>query len=81
MLIVSRFKKVDGFNTLKAFADIVLYGKIAICGIRIIEAEGKLIVKLPDRKTNKGEWEQIVKVLDMEEYNEISNKLISLYNA
>lgn len=58
---VSRIHQVrDEDKSVKAFADVVIEGAMAIHGVRIVEGKNGPFVSLPSHKGKDGEYREIV---------------------
>jgi stage V sporulation protein G len=78
---VERLYRFDGDGPMKAFADIVINEALLIKGIRVIEGKKGLFVSMPKMQGKDKKWYDTIRPLNNEAKNEISEVVLSAYNA
>jgi DNA-binding cell septation regulator SpoVG len=64
---------------LKGRVSIVVDRVVVIHGLRIIEEEDKYVVRLPKRRTKRGEFFDFISIIDIPLRNRITNKVLSAF--
>lgn len=68
-------------SKLKAVASITIDGCFVVHDIKVIEGTDSLFIAMPSRKTNEGEYKDIVHPLNTETREEIKQLILSAYEA
>jgi len=80
-LKVERLYRFDGDGPMKAFADIVVNEALLIKGIRVIEGKKGMFISMPKMQGKDKKWYETIRPLSIEAKNEISEVVLSAYNA
>jgi len=83
MVEVARIYRLDsGRSSLKAFADIVVDGKMLIKGIRVVEGKNGLFAGMPKMQSSKdGKWYDTFRILDDELKQELQSVVLEAYQV
>ncbi|OIO39980.1 MAG: hypothetical protein AUJ75_00570 [Candidatus Omnitrophica bacterium CG1_02_49_10] len=80
LISVSRFHKMEGDGSLRAFADIEIAGAILIKGLRVVEGKKGVFVSMPRKPGKDGQWYETVSPLTDEFRKEIGEIVMAEYN-
>lgn len=80
-LRVERLYRFEGDGAMKAFADIVINDAVLIKGLRVIEGTKGLFVSMPKMQGKDKKWYETIRPLSKEVKKEISDVVLSNYNA
>jgi len=72
-------KSENSESNVKGISTIVLNDEFAIHDIRIIEGPNGLFIAMPSRKTNKGEYKDVVHPIKKEIRELVHNAIIEAY--
>ena len=78
---VVRINRLEGQGSLKAFADISLYGTMVVKGLRVVDGSGGLFVDMPREQGKDGRWYAIVTLLSRELKQVITDTVLEAYSA
>ena len=82
MVEVARLHKVENGTSLKAFADVIVYGQMLVKGFRVIEGKNGLFVAMPQSQAKKdGKWYNIVELLNDEAKQELQETVLEAFNS
>ena len=76
---VARLHRLDTNGSLKAFVDLSVNDELMIKGLRIIEGEKGLLVKMPMESGRDGKWYNTVIPLTREVKDEIEKVVLLCY--
>ncbi len=75
-----KIRKVSDTEQLRAFATVVFDSVLVIHNIKIVSTGEKLIIAMPSRLVNNGEFKDIVHPINSEFRQYISEKILDAYN-
>jgi len=78
---VERIFRLENGNALKAFVDVSINAALLVKGIRVIEGKNGLFISMPQEKSKDNKWYDIVKCLSGELREQITEEVLSSYNA
>ena len=78
---VSRIHKLEGAGSIKAFVDIVIEDAFVIKGVRIVEGEKGLLVRMPMESGKDGKWYNTVIPLKREIRDEVERLVLEAYGS
>jgi len=77
---ISRIYKCDQTSVIKAFVDILVNDSLLVKGIRIISGKRNLFVSMPRERGKDGRWYEIVRPVDKETRDKLSEMILEAYN-
>ncbi len=80
-MTVERINKFDGEGPTKAFCDVAIAGSFLIKGIRVVEGKKGLFVGMPREQGKDGHWYPTVIPLTQEIHQQVSEVVLSTYQA
>ncbi len=76
---VSSMTKLENGGNVKALANVVINGEIAVNGVKVMEGEKGLFVSMPSKKIG-GEFVDVAHPITNEAYNQITSTVLADYN-
>ena len=75
-----KIRKVSDTEQLRAFATVVFDSVLVVHNLKIVSTGDKLIIAMPSRLVNKGEFKDIVLPINSEFRQYISQEILKAYN-
>lgn len=75
-----KIRKVSDTEQLRAFATVVFDSVLVVHNLKIVSTGDKLIIAMPSRLVNKGEFKDIVHPINSEFRQYISQEILKAYN-
>ena len=81
MITVKRINRMDGTRNLKAFCDLEVAETFLIKGVRVVEGKNGLFVSMPQEQGKDGNWYDTVFPLTKEARKQVSEVVLTAYQA
>ena len=78
---IKRINRFEGEGSLKAFCDLEIGEKFLVKGLRVVEGKNGLFVSMPQQQGKDGNWYDTVFPLSKEVRQQISDLVLSAYQA
>ncbi|MCR5732763.1 MAG: SpoVG family protein [Sphaerochaetaceae bacterium] len=75
-----KIRKVSDTEQLRAFATVVFDSVLVVHNLKIVSTGDKLIIAMPSRLVNNGEFKDIVHPINSEFRQYISKEILKAYN-
>lgn len=75
---VSSMTQLENAGNVKALANVVINGEIAVNGVKVVEGKDGLFAAMPSKKIG-GEYVDIAHTTTTEAYNQLNNAVVSTY--
>ncbi len=74
-----KIRKINQEGKMKAIVSVTFDSAFVVHDIKVIEAQGKLFVAMPSRKTSEGEYKDVAHPINAEAREAIQKKIIAEY--
>ena len=77
---IANIYRFDGSGAIKAFCDIIVSNTMLIKGIRIMEGQNGLFIRMPAKRGKDGKWYESIRPMSKEVRNSLNETIIKAFN-